>query len=308
MTEGLRPTMPQPSRIILCRCDRADVVPAETRRQVIAGLAARGARFDAIPDLCELAARKDPLLLRIAESRPLWIVACRPRSVKWLFHAADAPLPDEGPTLLDMRAQDAGDILAALPESAVDAAPLPIPESSGDWVPWFPVIDRQRCENCKTCLNFCLFGVYGLDDGGNVRVEQPDKCKTYCPACARLCPEVAIIFPKYEKGPISGEQVGPEGVADEPLAVDPSRLAAGDVYAALRARGEAGGERFTTDAARQQAQAERRRHLLAMAVEGKAVVGIDQLISSLDRRAGQDAPEDRPRDRKERKPPDGEQE
>lgn len=286
-------------RIILCRCDRADVIPGETRDHVLAGLADRSLRADTVCDLCELAARKDPLLGQIAESRPLWIVACRARSLRALFDAAGAPLDDEHVTLLDMTSREAPEILAELPQSLPDAPALDVPDSTGDWVPWFPVIDRERCGNCKTCLNFCLFGVYGLDDDGNIRVDNPANCKNKCPACARACPDVAIIFPKYHTGPIGGEPVGPDGLADEPLAVDPAALVAGDVYAALRARGKGG--MFATDPALRQAQAERRRHLLEMATEGKTVVGIDQLLSSLSRRTENDAP----RDKKESEPQDG---
>ena len=28
---------------------------------------------------------------------------------------------------------------------------------------WYPVIDYSRCTNCMECLDFCLFGVYGVD-------------------------------------------------------------------------------------------------------------------------------------------------
>jgi len=98
---------------------------------------------------------------------------------------------------------------------------------------------------------------------------------------------------------VCGEPVGPDGLADEPLAIDPASLVAGDVYAALRGRGKDG--MFATDPALRQAQAERRRHLLEMAAEGKTVVGIDQLLSSLSRRTENDAP----RDKKESGPQDG---
>jgi Pyruvate/2-oxoacid:ferredoxin oxidoreductase delta subunit len=64
---------------------------------------------------------------------------------------------------------------------------------------WFPVLDGSRCVNCGHCLQFCLFGVYALDEGGKVEVRNPDSCKTGCPACARICPQSAIMFPLYEK-------------------------------------------------------------------------------------------------------------
>ena len=67
----------------------------------------------------------------------------------------------------------------------------------GAWKPWFPVIDFDRCTNCMQCLSFCLFDVYGVSKGGQIQVQNHDNCKTDCPACSRVCPEVAILFPKY---------------------------------------------------------------------------------------------------------------
>ncbi len=63
---------------------------------------------------------------------------------------------------------------------------------------WYPVIDRDRCVNCRQCVDFCLFGVYSADGDGSVQVENPDSCKNGCPACSRICPQSAIIFPHYE--------------------------------------------------------------------------------------------------------------
>lgn len=64
---------------------------------------------------------------------------------------------------------------------------------------WYPVVDEARCVNCGHCLQFCLFGVHALDAEGRVRVTLPDNCKPGCPACSRICPEGAIIFPLYAK-------------------------------------------------------------------------------------------------------------
>ena len=80
---------------------------------------------------------------------------------------------------------------------------------------WYPVIDGSRCASCGKCMEFCLFEVYGRE-GGVVRVERPDSCKPGCPACARVCPEKAIMFPESPDAAIAGADAfgaGPGAVA-----------------------------------------------------------------------------------------------
>lgn len=73
---------------------------------------------------------------------------------------------------------------------------------------WYPVIDYSRCTNCMECIDFCLFGVYGVDNLDQILVEQQDNCKKGCPACSRVCPENAIIFPEHKTPAIAGGDVG----------------------------------------------------------------------------------------------------
>lgn len=76
---------------------------------------------------------------------------------------------------------------------------------------WYPVIDYSRCTNCLECLDFCLFGVYGVDSMERIITETQDNCKRGCPACSRVCPESAIIFPDYKSPAIAGAPVGAVG-------------------------------------------------------------------------------------------------
>ncbi|MHC4876576.1 MAG: ATP-binding protein [Planctomycetota bacterium] len=69
---------------------------------------------------------------------------------------------------------------------------------------WYPVIDYDRCTNCMECIDFCLFGVYGVDFLDRILVENQDSCKKGCPACSRVCPENAIVFPQHKDSAIAG--------------------------------------------------------------------------------------------------------
>jgi len=77
---------------------------------------------------------------------------------------------------------------------------------------WYPVIDFSRCTNCMECIDFCLFGVYGVDQGENLLVELPDNCRKGCPACSRVCPENAIMFPQHKTPAIAGGMREPGGL------------------------------------------------------------------------------------------------
>ena len=129
------------------------------------------------------------------------------------------------------------------------------------WKPWFPVIDYDRCTNCMQCLTFCLFEVYGVDGKEKIAVQNESNCKTDCPACSRVCPEVAILFPKYKKGPINGDVVRPEDIQREAMKVDISALLGGDLYGSLRTRQKDARKRFSTERDESKALIERKRCL-----------------------------------------------
>jgi Pyruvate/2-oxoacid:ferredoxin oxidoreductase delta subunit len=134
-------------------------------------------------------------------------------------------------------------------------------QRSGGWTPWFPVIDYDRCTNCMQCLSFCLFGVYDVDEEKRIDVAHPERCKTLCPACSRVCPEVAILFPKYKAGPINGDVVVDEDLAREKMKTDISSLLGGDIYSLLRQRSERAQSRFAKERDEDRALKERQRCL-----------------------------------------------
>lgn len=258
--------MSEKTKILYCHCVQALLLADDGRRAVLDRLCASGADFEAVPDLCALAMRSDVLLQKLARASELIVIACHARAVRNLFAAAGAPLRAEGVQLLDLRARPAAEILAALPAptgGTRDAAQLAadLDARADAKAAWFPVVDGDRCTQCMQCRSFCLFGVYGKDADGKLVVQHPENCKPDCPACARVCPELAIIFPRYKQEPINGGEITAVDAAREPVKVDVSALLGGDVYAALRKRGGCTCQRFAPDRDAAQAQEERRKCL-----------------------------------------------
>jgi hypothetical protein len=104
----------EPVRLLYCHCAYAKVVPPEVKAEVLRRLVESGVAFDAVADLCDMSARKDPALKKIAETGATTIAACYPRAVKWLFHAAGSPLPKEGVEVLNMRTDSADAVCSRL--------------------------------------------------------------------------------------------------------------------------------------------------------------------------------------------------
>jgi len=114
---------------------------------------------------------------------------------------------------------------------------------------WYPVVDYGRCAHCLECLNFCLFGVFDTGEDDSLVVVLPDQCRTGCPACARVCPSAAIMFPMHSDPAIAGDPQAPwQNAADDllelagldpPQRADPRGLAGAEHRQALE-QSEAG--------------------------------------------------------------------
>ena len=175
-------------------------------------------------------------------------------------HRAETSEGGVAVTFRGVREMDADAVLGVVRDLQGPAGP-------GAWKPWFPVIDYDRCTNCMQCLSFCLFGVYDVDEEKQIDVAQPEKCKTNCPACSRVCPEVAILFPKYNNGPINGDEVQDQDVQREKMKTDISSLLGGDIYSMLRERHARANSRFSKERDEERALKERRRCLVKLQQE-----------------------------------------
>lgn len=186
----------------------------------------------------------------------------------------EAPAPAEGTTVLDAKAP-VEDVLQRVGEVRAAAGVA----EPGAWTPWFPVIDFDRCTNCMQCLSFCLFDVYGTDDDQQIEVQNNDNCKTNCPACSRVCPEAAIMFPKYKSGPINGDVVSDTDLNREKMKIDISALLGGDVYQMLRDRSQRNRSRFSKERDSDKALGERTKCLTKLAAEADIDIPLEVLQS-----------------------------
>jgi len=128
----------QPAKILYCNCTYAQVVPKEVKAAVLEKLCSSGVAFEAVADLCEMSARRDPALQRLAEGS-VKIAACYPRAVKWLFAAAKAPLDLQSAEVLNMRVASAEevterltspDLRANVPAGKESAAPVELAQNA----------------------------------------------------------------------------------------------------------------------------------------------------------------------------------
>jgi ferredoxin len=189
-----------PQNITICYCSSQRIAKREEIIKLVSALKNAGYTVTVIQDLCKTAISDTGQMTAFAFTT---VIACYPRAVRSLFDS----LGLKPQRIFDIHNRSSEDILAEmgieqpvfLPEQPLHAELV----SAEEHPAWYPLIDKERCTECGKCHDFCLFGVYSVSDG-TVRVTQPQNCKDNCPACARVCPTKAIIFPKYEKSPING--------------------------------------------------------------------------------------------------------
>ncbi len=183
------------SAIVLSREFPTDPLRQDVQQRITAALAAVGRAVLSAPHLYHVG-EDDPLWDRLRLlGRPLVILSwMQPRAIEWLLARHGIAL--DGVTCISMSGAAPVDELARrVATFAPDAATQEtVPDPSQPR--WYPVVDQSRCTDCGHCSEFCLFGVYEIRDG-KVHIVQPDRCKPGCPACSRICPQSAIMFPLY---------------------------------------------------------------------------------------------------------------
>ena len=183
------------SVILLSREFPPDPQKDAAQQGISAALAEAGRAVLSVPHLYHVG-EDDPLWERLrALDRPLVVLSwLQPRAMQWLL-ARHGIAPD-GVTCISMSDAAPADELAGRVASLAPDATAQDTVSDPTQPRWYPVVDRTRCTDCGHCSEFCLFGVYEIREG-KVHIVQPDRCKPGCPACSRICPHSAIMFPLY---------------------------------------------------------------------------------------------------------------
>jgi NAD-dependent dihydropyrimidine dehydrogenase PreA subunit len=176
----------------------ADEAQQTLVEEIVALASQHGHDVLVVPDLYHLADDSVvwPALRELPATATLWAWQ-HPRPLRWLLHRHGVDASEW--RFVDLRTVET-------PATAYEAPPVH-PEhvgavrrmSEAPAARWYPVIDHERCEACGHCHQFCLFGVYDHAAETGVRVSQPDNCKPGCPACSRVCPHGAIMFPLYDQ-------------------------------------------------------------------------------------------------------------
>lgn len=241
-------------KVVFCNCQGKIVEPAvlDTIRQT---LEKSGQQVIVLTDLCGMAATNPGEVQPFfAGNGEIHLVACYPRAVKLLLQNCGVNTSTANINYINLREnpQEAIGPLIKNPLSGNNSSWQPTHrESEKDWPAWYPAIDYQRCVSCGQCADFCLFGVYE-NNGGKVKVVNPKGCKNNCPACARICPHTAIVFPKYEQGgAIAGSDMIDETAEHQRQLRDVDDILGSDIYKALEARKAKRRSIISTDAMQQ---------------------------------------------------------
>ncbi len=93
---------------VYCNCTYAKIIDQDVKSAVLERISHSDENIICLPDICEMAARKDPDLEKIFQGK-VKLAACYERSVKWLCHSAGVELKEENLEIVNMRELNAED-------------------------------------------------------------------------------------------------------------------------------------------------------------------------------------------------------
>jgi NAD-dependent dihydropyrimidine dehydrogenase PreA subunit len=226
-------------KVIFCNCGGTLLKP-DFRKELFDVFKQSKVSLSIVSDLCSLCAvQKQDVVNLMLSSEEYLIIACRTRTIKLLFKNIGLDLNSSQINFCHFTENNLQHLAEEINTFSSNADNNYCSEeitSNPDWPAWYPVIDYSRCNSCGQCADFCLFGVYEKNDH-KVRVVNPRGCKINCPACARICPNTAIVFPKYEHGgAIAGEDSFNETEEHKRQQKDIDAILGGEIYQALEKR------------------------------------------------------------------------
>ena len=98
---------------VYCNCTYAKIIDADVKNAVLAEIAMSSEEIICLPDICEMAARKDPELEKVFDGK-VKLAACYERSVKWLCHKGGIEINQENVEIINMRELSAEDVCEKL--------------------------------------------------------------------------------------------------------------------------------------------------------------------------------------------------
>lgn len=250
-------------KVIFCNCG-AKLIGDDRMEAISQYLKQAEVPFAEISDLCGFSVdQKDETRDLLLSSEEVLIIACYPRAVRLLLENCGIDHQSLKFNFINFRESGNEQVFAGIDsfvEGNTGKGNSSEFKSSAEWPSWYPMIDYSRCNTCGQCADFCLFGVYEKRDN-KIVVVNPKGCKNNCPACGRICPQTAIVFPKYEHaGAIAGADTIDEIAEQQRQQFDIDTILGSNIYQALEMR-KAKRQSIIRSTAMQQAIAEREKAL-----------------------------------------------